>query len=587
MEDMKERKLDRRTFIKGGIATGVVGAAGALFAGCAPKASPSAQEAGSEVESSGEALTAKGLETRQWSFQIPPAAPDESIITRTETADIIVVGAGTSGLATAVSASEQGARVILVSASKGNVSRGGSNHAVYSKVMEAQGIERYDVDSFFRSQMIAAGYNIDQEKWWKFANNSEEAMNWIIDIMAEAGYDTVLEASPQLKKDDPMFCPVASHSWVNEVITSAGAGQQLLVDTLAQRAKSLGAQLVYEMVGEQLEKDENGRVTGLLAHPVGSKEEYVRYVGAKGIVLATGDFSADKDMMRCYCPGIIDLLNPEAGEKNDYNVGFTWGGLYRGDGHKMGLWAGAAWQRTYPNAPMTLAVGTSGPANRTMGAHRGLLLNKNGERYSNEDANGVFANLAQRHQPGMLSYAIWGTNYAADAAPWYATGMIEGKDEPLSPEAVIEQWDAGAIGPLPQTVVKGETIEEVVEQLGLPKDAAIDSIRRYNELCAQGHDEDFHKKAEYLIGITEGPFYGAVGGKPEFLTVLGGLRTNVNLQVCDENDEPIPGLYNVGTMVGDYYANTYNFMVEGNNLGATCITFGYLTGRDIATDSFK
>lgn len=164
MEDMKERKLDRRTFIKGGIATGVVGAAGALFAGCAPKASPSAQEAGSEVESSGEALTAKGLETRQWSFQIPPAAPDESIITRTETADIIVVGAGTSGLATAVSASEQGARVILVSASKGNVSRGGSNHAVYSKVMEAQGIERYDVDSFFRSQMIAAGYNIDQEK---------------------------------------------------------------------------------------------------------------------------------------------------------------------------------------------------------------------------------------------------------------------------------------------------------------------------------------------------------------------------------------------------------------------------------------
>ena len=54
------------------------------------------------------------------------------------------------------------------------------------------------------------------------------------------------------------------------------------------------------------------------------------------------------------------------------------------------------------------------------------------------------------------------------------------------------------------------------------------------------------------------------------------------MQVCDENDEPIPGLYNVGTMVGDYYADLYNFLVAGNNLGACCLTFGYMTGRAIA-----
>ena len=67
-----------------------------------------------------------------------------------------------------------------------------------------------------------------------------------------------------------------------------------------------------------------------------------------------------------------------------------------------------------------------------------------------------------------------------------------------------------------------------------------------------------------------------------FLTVLGGLNTNVNMQVCDAEDKVIPGLYNVGTMVGDMFAGTYTFMIEGANYGMTCVTFGYLTGKYIA-----
>ena len=67
-----------------------------------------------------------------------------------------------------------------------------------------------------------------------------------------------------------------------------------------------------------------------------------------------------------------------------------------------------------------------------------------------------------------------------------------------------------------------------------------------------------------------------------FLTVCGGLRTNSNMQVCDENDQPIPGLFNVGIMVGDTYANIYNFLVAGHNYGMNCLTMGYLTGRAIA-----
>ena len=70
--------------------------------------------------------------------------------------------------------------------------------------------------------------------------------------------------------------------------------------------------------------------------------------------------------------------------------------------------------------------------------------------------------------------------------------------------------------------------------------------------AAAGQDTDFYKSPEKLIGITDGPFYGC-SYKPMLLVVLGGTRTNIDLQALDANDEPIPGLFNVGTMIGDFY----------------------------------
>ena len=146
--------------------------------------------------------------------------------------------------------------------------------------------------------------------------------------------------------------------------------------------------------------------------------------------------------------------------------------------------------------------------------------------------------------------------------------------------AAVASWDKAASGSN-KNYVKGDTIEEVVEKLGLPKEA-VETVKRYNELAAQGSDDDFHKDVKHLHPIEEGPFYGEMIDVFGFLTVLGGLNTNVNMQVCDAEDKAIPGLYNVGTMVGDMFAGTYTFMIEGANYGMTCVTFGYLTGKYIA-----
>ena len=132
-------------------------------------------------------------------------------------------------------------------------------------------------------------------------------------------------------------------------------------------------------------------------------------------------------------------------------------------------------------------------------------------------------------------------------------------------------------------LVKGDTVEAVAEALGLPVEATMETIRRYNALCRAGKDEDFHKKPKYLQEIREAPFYGCSLSDRLFFTVLGGPRTNYKMQICDAGDEPIPGLWCVGSMVGDMYANCYNFRIPGQNYGA-CLTFGYLTGKRVAEE---
>ena len=137
---------------------------------------------------------------------------------------------------------------------------------------------------------------------------------------------------------------------------------------------------------------EQGRVSAVVAQRADGS--YVKYAARKAVVLATGDFSANKDMMAKYCPAYAQYFT---NSKLDYDAGFVEKGIFRGDGHLMALWAGAAWQKTYPNAP--LIQGSRLGANMPYGAHRGLRLNARGERFMNEDANAPYSALAALREP--------------------------------------------------------------------------------------------------------------------------------------------------------------------------------------------
>lgn len=596
MENIKNRRtLDRRSFLRGAAVAGVAAGAG-VVSGLSPAKSAIASTDGAIDSGSVTAspMTREAAETVKWSFEIAPDPIDDSQIVEEYEADVIVIGSGVSGLVTANSAKENGADVILFSAGTKPVARGGSNNAVNTKAQKRLGIESTpeSMARIVKREMLAAGYHADANKWWKWVNNSGEAMDWLIDIMENEGYITTIEVGHS-DPDGIFDTPNAAHGWVgHEEIPWNGAmtGEELVVMVLEQRLRDAGVDIHYSTCAQQLVRENNntGRVTSVIAtNPDGA---YVRYVGRKGIVMATGDFSQNRDMMAKYCPSWTqDVLtdNPV-----NYDATMTFGGLMPGDGHKMGLWVGAAWQKTVPN-PLMIdeATGKEAPAPQPMQAHPGILINENGVRYYPEDTIISYSTYAAMRQPNMTYYAIWDDAYADFFDSWSGFSTdVEGLAVPLGPfltgpadsNAVREQWNGKVQD---GTYVKGDTIDDVLTQLGISaKDVALNTIEHYNGFCEKGVDEDFHKRPELLAPVKVAPFYGTkiTISPSNFLCVVGGLRTSVNMEVCDENDTPIEGLYNVGVMTGDMFGSQYSFDIPGHSLGATCITFGYLLGKDLA-----
>ena len=580
------RGFSRRAFLKLG-AVGAAGAAAAGLAGCAPSGSGGAADgaasgtAGSGAGADGaigssEAVIKLTDAMPTWSFMIPPDPVDENEIGETIENDIIVVGSGMSGFTTAVSAAEQGVKVTLFSASSAPISRGGSNYARNSKVMKELGIEPFDPVPFYYHEMRAASFAIDQRKWMRGYNNSEEAMDWMIDIARESGLEVIMERDNTFDLG-PNYAHAFSTLGDSSMVST---GQQGAVEALEAKAKEYGVQIVYDTKAEYLERegDKTGRVTGVVASKMDGSG-YVRFKANQAVVLATGDFSSNKEMLAAYCPMVLPLVGYEQGEI-DYNTSFNLTGIYGGDGQKMGLWAGAAWQHAYPAAPMM--QGAWGGSHEPCGFHMGLNVNMNTERYQREDISAPYSSNHLLSQPQHIAYGIWTANYPQaildKGHEWYTFGM-DYTLPALTPDELVAMWDAGVED---GSYYKADTLDDLADQLGLDAEKLKAVVARYNELCDAGVDEDFHKNPDFLVRIEEdGPFYAAQN-YATFMTVMGGLRTSVNVEVCDENDEPIPGLFNVGAMVGDMYANTYNFAIPGNSYGINCLTFGYLLGRDLA-----
>jgi len=482
--------------------------------------------------------------------------------------DIVVVGAGIAGVAAAQAAAEAGADVICVEKFATQTAHGTDVCGVDTKLQHEQGIT---IDKALAAKLIyqwgQSQTNYALTRY--FVEHSGEVMDYYIDRMAnQAGIEVFLGAQGEaVKLENPCLreYPTTHQFYGRGQKTAEGEYvNHLFVRHVEGWAKEDGAEIRYNTKAEQLVQDETGKVTGVVASTAAG---YVKFNAKNGVILATGGIDGNPDMLKMWAPLAYacpsKVYSPAGGNT--------------GDGICLGMWAGAAHQKTSA-APMFLpsSAALGGQLSNDGGNLCWLAVNAKGERYCAEDVNGSMQSFATAKQPGALGYSVFDSNYATDIYSHVESGLARnGKpyvDETLEGKIADEIADG--------LMFKGETIAELAEALGADPATLEATVARYNEMCEKGVDDDFGKGAKYLTKIAVGPFY-ASRIRCALLVVPYGLNVDSHSQVCDENDQPIEGLYAIGNVQGNFFTDGYPILCPGISHGRA-MTFGRLVGQALA-----
>ena len=548
--------VSRRNFLRLVAGAGLMSGAAGLV-GCAPQ-TPS--ETPTAATGADEAATAS------WRTAPEPIAEDQ--IVGTEKADVIVVGGGIAGVSTAASALENGLSVIVLEANEAPRMTGLDFGCVNPTIAKENDVDISEAEIYqlVRDWVHMSANRARADIILNFVRHSGEAVDWITEKAVAWGCRPTLAATRSLSDtyynythtvefaDGPLYDLDAGAYGVNDVI---GA--------LRQEIEEAGGSYLTQTTAEQLEKDHD-RVTAVVAK--GPDGSYQRFEGTKAVVLCTGDFGANPEMMADLTefdfdtyPDQLDYVNVSTGV---------------GTGHQMGLWAGGKMQ--FGTQPLMLLPMTY--------PYFYLRVNKLGQRYCNEDCDSVNMCINQMQQPAGTSWAIFDEKWRTEipASLKVSGGMSWDQDfrelgTPWSEEVeeafLTYEKDAGQL-------VVADTLEELAEACGLPLDELKATVDRYNGLAAAGRDDDFGKRPELMTAITEPPFY-ALRMQSMLCVSVGGLNVDVNSQVLSEDRTPIPGLYAVGNTAGGLFGVDYNEApVPGVSLGR-CVTFGKLLGEHLAT----
>ncbi|MEA5020041.1 MAG: FAD-dependent oxidoreductase [Gordonibacter sp.] len=534
--------LSRRGFLGLG-AISMVAAASASLVGCAPKQS---------------SLTAEGQAAKVSTWE---TMPDPISVDSSWSIDVVVIGAGMAGFSAACSAAEKGAKVVMLEKTGMANFRGIDYGAIGGSIQKSVGIDLTARKQDILQEILRWGdHRGDYRVVKAWVDNSGEALDWAAEMLTSHG----ITIAPM-----PENMQVIPNAWYEHFATDAfqivpdeqlmGQGSEAGYEppfaigwakAFTAYAQELGVEILFNAPAEQLICAKDGSVTGVIYKKDGQHIQ----IDAKGVVLATGGYGADTEMLNAFVPNHAEDV---------HNI--TTPAHNTGDGIRMGAWAGASIDPA-PHCPMYFDEGVEGLEHMPsipLTRQPWLYLNDRGERFCNEDMPYAYVCRAHNAQPRHMKWVIWDAKWEIDGP---AMGMVVCKDfrSPLHNPEEIAQFIAEG------TILSSDTIEGLLAKMeGLDADAAKASITHYNELCSAGVDTDFGKRAQCLSSITQPPFYSVRAGTT-LLVTMGGLEINENQQVLNSDKEPIKGLWAAGNCSGSFFFGDYPITVSGVSHGRAC-----------------
>lgn len=508
--------LTRRNFMLGS----AVAAAGVLMAGCSASGNGSGSDAGSAVA---------------WD----------------EETDIVVVGTGTAGIVSAVTAIEAGAKVTLVE--KADFAGGISSACVqFCTPGSSLGLPQLfddveDSAELLYEDMMKASENTADPKYLKIlCDGAQPAADWLI----EHG----CEFKPALKMAE------GRPGRGKYIYASTGEPGVKMLPVLEGQADIKLKTTLEEIIYDEAE----GRVTGVAV--LNEKGERSTIKAAKGVILCTGMWHDDDVMMARHAPVAPAIVNEAAAVFE--GMGMPYGPM-TGEAIRAAQKIGAAVRHmdyVVPEpwyAPAELMSQGIGVAGATRSVNQ-VMVGADGKRFTNEGAGRGHCGQDTIDKADGLFF------------PVYDGHIMPSQANP--PQEKLDAWVADG------HVAKGETLEELAANMeslfGVPQEAFLETMTAYNGYCAAGEDLEFGKDPHYLAPFDQPPFYAGPKQTALQFYTHGGLDADENGAVRNIDGEVIPGLFAAGMCAGGHLGrDTVSGAWQTNS-----VVFGRLAGAAAAAN---
>lgn len=471
--------------------------------------------------------------------------------------ELAVIGSGGGGLAAAVAAAGRGIKDIIVletlNAPGGNSLFPEGFFAVNSRLQQRVGIEA-SADESFKMMMNNAHWRLNSRLVRTLIDESGRTVDWLEDLGVN------FEPREDVSLNSPR---IAFPFRVGEGKTGLG-----IMKALIKCCQDRGIQILCNTRAKELVQDEKGRIAGVVAESGGRNIK----ISARGVVIATGGFAGNKEMIKKYLPPFDD--------DDDLYIGAI---PHQGDGVRMAGEAGAAMESAgateftvnrFPWSPFLFLL---------LKMPEVIWVNKRGERFADEAGFGGMHNLWK--QPGKISYTVFDESVKQSAYRQEISEMDKnytGKYDTLEEKTRQNLWLAVEKDLRERTdtgrIMIAESWEEIARWMGIEPQRLQAAIDEYNTGCDEGRDY-FAKDPEFLRPLRQPPYY-AVKTVLNLLVTHGVIRTSPRMEALDKEDDPLPGLYVAGDDIGGTDENIYGGM-GGHSFGFTLVS-GRLAGENAA-----